>query len=149
MPQSYGVVTIDGKNYLERWQVIPFEQAITVNGQVINPVKVQLPGSYDFRLKALTRVVIKNNVPDSTVEFKIRLGNTDGSIWYSQGGAGATTERVLSSLLFGDAKLPYVVIPELYFSKNGAINMELEDISQNQPYRIFFAFHGAFLIPID
>lgn len=148
----YGVVTIDGKNYLERWQVLPFEQRIITNGQVVNPLKVSLPGAYDFRLKAITRdeVITATGAPVSN-RFKVRFGNTDGAIWYSQGGVGGTTDRVLDTLICGSAAFPYVVIPELYYSKNSAIMMEIEDVSlaaTANPYTIYFAFHGSYLIPV-
>jgi len=151
---AYGVVEINGVQYLERWQVIPFQQAVTTNAQVIAPIKVALPGVYDFCLKGLTRAIVVTATGvdvTASVRFLCKLGNTDGAIWYSQGGNGGTTDRVVDSLMFGNGQFPYPVIPSLYYGKNAAINMEVQDISltaTGAPYTINFAFHGSYLIPV-
>lgn len=144
-----GIIQIEGKSYLERWQVIPFQQAITVSGQIINPIKIALPGTYDFRLKAITRDSIAADGSSVDRRFLVRFGNSDGAIWYSQAGIGGTTDRVLDSLICGSAAFPYVVIPELYYGKNSAIAMEIQDVSLTVPYTINFAFHGSYLIPVQ
>ena len=149
----YGVVTIDGAQYLERWQIIPFQQAITVNNQVLS-VKIPLPGVYDFRLKGLTRDILINSNMQSNLagpRFSARLGNTDGDVRYSQGGLGSTTDLVLDTLLFGNAQFPYPVIPPIFYGKNAAIILDLQDVTgaaTATPYTIVFAFHGSYLIPV-
>lgn len=142
-----GIIQIGGQNFTERWQVLPFEQAITTLGQVINPISVPLPGTYAFLLKAITRQTLVAGVATER-RFKVRFGNTDGGIWYSQAGRGGTTDRVLDSLICGDAALPYVVIPAIFYSPNSSIYMEVEDVSGvDTDYTIYFAFHGSFLVP--
>lgn len=149
----YGVVTIDGAQYLERWQVIPFQQAITVNNQVLSP-RITLPGVYDFRLKGITRDILINSTMQSNLagpRFAMRLGNTDGDIRYSQGGVGSTTDLVLDTLIAGNGQFPYPVIPPIFYGKNAAIIIDLQDVTGTAtatPYTIIFAFHGSYLIPV-
>lgn len=149
----YGVVEIDGNKYLERWQIIPFQQLINVNNQVVL-ANVSLPGIYDFRLKALTRdILTAENVSDLVnFRFRCRIGNTDGDIRYSQGGVGSITDRVLDTLMFGTGQFPYPVVPPIFYGKNASIILELEDLTgaaTDTPYTIVMAFHGAYLIPIS
>lgn len=144
------IVTIGGQSFAERWQILPFEQAVTVSLQTISPINIPLPGSYPFLLKALTRETVSAAGASVDRRFKCRIGNTDGGTWYSQAGRGGTTDRVLDSLLFGSSgAFPYVVIPALFYSPNSSIMMEVEDVSQTVPYTIIFAFHGSYLIPVN
>jgi hypothetical protein len=143
----YGVVSIDGKQYLERWQVMPFELSVTVGLSSTGPIKVPLPGVYDFRLKGLTRAVLAAGALVSR-PFRCRIGNTDGAIWYSQGGLGGATDKVLDSNMFGNGQFPYPIIPALYYGKNASIMLDIDDLSNSVPYTIVFAFHGAYLIPV-
>lgn len=142
-----GIVQIGGQNFTERWQILPFEQSITVGLQTINPISVPLPGSYAFLLKAITRETVSSAGASVDRRFKVRFGNSDGGIWYSQAGRGGTTDRVMDTLICGSGPFPYVVIPELFFSPNSSIMMEIEDVSNTVPYTIAFAFHGSFLLP--
>lgn len=146
----YGVVEIDGRQYLERWQIIPFQQLMDADNLVVQP-RIPLPGVYDFRLKGLTRDILDDGVSDLTLRFRCRIGNTDGDVRYSQGGLGSTTDRVLDTLMFGTGQFPYPVIPPIFYGKNAAIILELEDLTgaaTAEPYTIVIAFHGAYLIPI-
>ena len=148
----YGVVEIDSQRYLERWQIIPFQQLINLNNQVIQ-ANVTLPGIYDFRLKGLTRNILDhNNVADLVnYRFRCRIGNTDGDIRYSQGGVGSVTDRVLDTLMFGTGQFPYPVVPPIFYGKNASIILELEDVSgvaTATPYTIVMGFHGSYLIPL-
>ena len=152
----YGQIKINGVTYTERLQIFPFEFNVSQNGQLSNGVRLVLPGVANFRLKGLTRTVVKSNAVSTACPFKFRLGNSDGSTWYSQGGVGATlgtnspaggsTDRVLDSLMFGSGQFPYPLVVPLFYSASGAIMMEIEDISQNQPYTIYFGFHGSYLL---
>ena len=149
----YGVVEIDGNQYLERWQIIPFQFNITVDNQVASP-RIPLPGVYDFRLKGLTRDILAGTPPVSNLanfRFSCRIGNTDGDVRYSQGGLGSTTDQVLDTLMFGTGQFPYPVIPPIFYGKNAAIMLDLTDLTGNAtaaPYTIIMAFHGAYLIPL-
>ena len=64
------------------------------------------------------------------------------------GGLGATTDRVVDTLCFGTGQFPYPVIPPIPYSAGANIMFEVEDLSNNAPYTINFAFHGAYLIPV-
>jgi hypothetical protein len=153
---SYGQVTVNGVTYIERVQIFPLEVQVANSGQIITGQRVVLPGVANFRLKGLTRTVVKSNAVTTACPFKFRLGNSDGSTWYSQGGvtgtlgsnspAGGSIDRVLDSLMFGSGQFPYPLIPSLYYSASGAILYEVEDISSNAPYTIYFGFHGSYLL---
>ena len=142
---SYGTVQIGGKTYIEREQDFPFEVSVTVNLS-ITKTTLALPGTADFWLKCLTRETVVAGA-SSARRFKFKLGNSDGSTWYSSGGLGGTTDRVLDTLLFGSGQFPFVLNPFIYYSSSGSIPMEIEDVSNNQPYTIFFNFRGSYLIP--
>lgn len=142
---AYGTVNIGGRTFIEREQSFPLEVAVTVNLSV-QKVTLVMPGTADFWLKALTRETIVNGA-SAARRFKYRLGNSDGSTWYQSGGAGGSTDRVIDTLLFGSGQFPFVVNPYIYYSSSGSIPMEIEDISNNQPYTIYFSFRGSYLIP--
>jgi hypothetical protein len=133
------------------------EISCTANGQIITGQRVVLPGVANFILKGLTRAVVKSNAVQTTAcPFKFRLGNSDGSVYYSQGGAtgtlgaaspaGGSIDRVLDPLMFGNGAFPYPLPTPLFFSASGAIIWEFEDVSNNQPYTVYAAFHGAYLL---
>lgn len=153
---SYGIVTIDGKNYIERIQIFTLEVDVATNGAILQGSLV-LPGVANFRLKGLTRAVLKNNVPSTVCPFKFRLGNSDGSTWYSQGGNGASlgtnsptggsTDRVMDSLMFGNGQFPYPLTVPIFYGASSSIKWEVEDCSNQATYTIYFGFHGAYLIP--
>lgn len=144
---QYGVVTIDGQQYVERAQIFPLDLNITTNYQVLTQQRVTLPGVANFLLKGLTREITSagTSVPR---RFKFRLGNSDGSTWYISGGVGSNTERAIDTLCFGSGMFPYPVIPPIPYSAGANIVFEVEDISGAAPYTINFAFHGAYLIPV-
>jgi hypothetical protein len=142
---GYGTVTIGGKQYIEREQTFPYELAVTVNLSVTK-VSLTLPGTADFWLKALTRETVVNGA-SAARRFKFKLGNSDGSTWYQSGGAGGTTDRVIDTLLFGSGQFPFVLNPYIYYGSSSSIQMEIEDISNNQPYTIYMAFRGSYLLP--
>lgn len=143
---SYGTVEIGGKTYIERYQEFTQKVSITTNLQRYN-TPIVLPGTADFWLKALKRAVIKNAALSTACPFTFRLGNSDGSTWYSSGGSGGTTDEVLDSLLFGSAQFPKVINPYIYYGASSNININLTDLSSQAPYDIYFAFEGSFLIP--
>ena len=155
---SLGQVTINGQTYVERLQIFPFEQNVTVSGQVIN-TRLILPGVANFRLKGLTRTVVQNHAVSTSFPFKFRLGNSDGSTYYSAAGtngtlgsnspSGGSTDAVLDSLMFGNGQFPYPLPVPLFYSASGAILMYVEDVSNNatgSPYTIYFGFHGSYLL---
>lgn len=144
---QYGQVTIDGQNFIERAQIFPATLTIPTNYAVFTQQRVTLPGVANFLLKGLTREVTQaGNSVDR--RFRFRFGNSDGTTWYTAGGIGADTERVVDTLCFGTGQFPYVIVPAINFSAGANIQFEVEDLSGNAPYVINFAFHGAYLIPV-
>ncbi len=144
---SYGLVNINGRDYIEREQIFPLEITFTV-GLTTQTPRIQLPGVADFWLKALTRETVAAGA-SAARRFKFKFGNSDGSTWYSAGGIGGTTDRVIDTLIFGNGQFPFVVIPHIFYSASASMNMEVEDIGGAGlvPYTIYFAFHGSYLIP--
>ena len=145
---QYGVVTIDGQQYVERAQIFPYDLNITTNYQILTQQRVTLPGVANFLLKGLTRETTVNG-QSTAIRFKFRLGNSDGSTWYISGGIGSNTERALDTLCFGSGMFTYPIIPPIPYSAGSNIIFEVEDLSGAAPYVINFAFHGAYLIPVS
>ncbi len=140
---SYGTVQIGGKTFVEREQSFPLEVSMT-SGLITN-VNLQLPGTADFWLKALTRETVVSGA-SSAKRFKFRLGNSDGSTWYQSGGAGGTTDAVIDTLLFGSGQFPFVLSPYIYYGASSSIRMNIEDIAATS-YTIYFNFRGSYLLP--
>jgi len=145
---QYGVVTIDGQQYIERAQIFPATVNITANNQVLAAQRVTLPGVANFLLKGLTREVTYNG-GSVNYRFRFRLGNSDGTTWYFSGGLGATSDRVVDTLCFGSGQFPFPVIPPIPYSAGANIMYEVEDLSGQAPYVINFAFIGSYLIPVQ
>ena len=149
MADNFGRVNINGVDYIERVQTFPAELTVTVGGS-ITPGRVSLPGVANFLLKALARVNVAALVPAVRL-FRFRLGNSDGATWYTAGGIGGTTDRVLDPLIFGTGQFPYVLTPPIFYSANASIQWEVEDVSGGAgvPYTIFMAFIGSYLLPVN
>ena len=144
---GYGTVEIGGKTYIKRPQFFTAQQTISSNNQVITGASVVLPGVADFLLEALTRIVTVAGAPVTTRPFRFKLGNSDGAVWYMSGGNGATNDRIVDSLIFGNGQFPFMLTPCLAYSRTGAINYEVEDISGTNGQTIYFGFIGSYLIP--
>lgn len=142
----YGEVIIDGKKYIERLQVFPFQLIVTVGLSLVQNLRLTLPGVAPFVAKYLTRETIAAGVP-AVRRFKFKFGITDGGINYTSAGVGGINDRVLDSLIFGSGQFPYVVAPNILISPSGSFTYEVEDLSNNVPYTIEMALHGSFLIP--
>jgi hypothetical protein len=141
----YGLVEIDGKKFIERVDIIPLEVTPTAS-LGITTGSIVLPGTANVWLKALGRETLVNGAP-AVRRFRFRLGNSDGGIWYMNGGIGGTTERVLDSLVFGNGQFPYVLIPHIFYSASASIKWEIEDVSNSHDYTIFMAFYCTYLLP--
>jgi hypothetical protein len=141
-----GQVTINGVTYQERYQCFPLDVQMTPN-LVLTSQRVSLPGIAPFRLKALTRTTFNAEGVATAYAFKFKFGNTEGGVWYCGAPVGEINDRVVDTLIFGDGKLPFPVIPSIIFDTNAAIMYEVEDISDST-YTISFGFHGTFLFPV-
>ena len=141
-----GIVEIGGNKFVERLQVFPSEVAVTVNNQVQDNLSLVLPGIAGFWLKGLTAQVVAANVPAVRL-YRFRFRNSDGGVNYVGGGVGAASSRVVNNLITGTGQFPFPIIPHIYFSPTGSILYEIEDLSANVPYTIYFGWHGSFLIP--
>lgn len=144
---SYGIVTIQGREYIERVQLFTATVSVTVGLALMPNLRLTLPGMADFFLKALSRDVVDANGAVATRRFRFRWGNSDGGIWYNSGGAGATNDRVIDPLTFGTGQFPYQIIPGVLFGANTSIMYEVEDLSNTVPYTIHLGFHGSYLLP--
>ena len=142
---SYGLIEIDGKAYVERWQL--FNKRVTVTAALsLNNATLTLPGVANWWLKGLTRETVVSGA-SAARRFLFRLGNSDGSTWYNSGGVTGADDRTLDTLMFGDGRFPVPIIPAIFYGENASINMEIQDVSNNVPYDIYFTFHGSYLIP--
>lgn len=147
----YGMINIDGKDYIERVQIFPQDVLVEDALQVLLNQRLVLPGVADFLLKGLTRTII--SVSEGPIvpwlpTFKFKLGNTDGSVWYTSAGNGGTNDRVVDNLMFGDGQFPFAVIPPIHYGRSASILFEVEDLGVvTTDYTISFAFHGSYLIP--
>ena len=151
MAGQFGVVTIDGQQYIERIQIFPQDVPVNTSGQILTQQRVTLPGVANFLLKGLTRETTVDGISSSS-RFKFRLGNSDGTTWYFAGGIGSVTDRVIDTLCFGTGQFPLPIIPPIPYSASANILFEIEDVSDPanfSPYMINLAFHGSYLIPVS
>ena len=164
IPEGFvGVITVDGKQYIERPQIFSLELPITQANQVYTNQRLTLPGIADFLLKGLTRDILSppgplGPHPDQSRDrrFRFRLVNAEGSTWFFSGGLGIFDDRVVDALCFGSGQFPYMLIPPIPVHASGSLIFEVEDLGifGNQPveplyypYTIHFGFHGSLLIP--
>ena len=136
---GYGIVEYNGKRYFEKFHVYPATVALTAL-QVLNNQRVVMQGEADFLLKDIRAY---SPDTDGLNSFEIRLGNSDGT-WFSSAGVGGANDRVLGSLLCGDAQFPGLVIPYILYSRTGAITFDIAELS-NAAYSIAFAFVGSLI----
>ena len=142
-----GTVTIDGREYVERYQCFPAQLTVTVGLAVMPNLSVVLPGIAGFLLKGLTRQVVAAGAVAANL-FRFRFGNSDGSVNYIGGGVGAVSDRVVDTLIFGNGQFPFPLIPPVFYTPTGSLLYEVEDLSNAVPYTIYFGFHGSFLLPV-
>ena len=143
----------DGSQYIERPHIYPAIITVSTNLQVQTGLRVSLPGSFRFRLKALARATIVAGVVTPKA-FLFKIGNTDGNTLYTGGAvpnssSGTITDRVLDSLCMGTGQFPFPLVPDVMFEKNSQVMFEIEDISNSAPYLIYLAFIGADLVPLS
>ena len=158
----YGMVTLDGIQYVERHQVFGAEVTINTPGQLITNLRLTLPGVANFLLKCLTRDFVKaqdridSSGPPEPI-FKFRLVNYEGTTWFTTGGLGLFDDRVFADLSFGDAQFPFPLIPQLPVHATGSLIYELEDsgiltLANNPtvfPYTNFYGLQGSYLFPVE
>lgn len=152
-----GIVTVGGTQYYERPQNFPLWLSGVTSLQILTSQRVALPSTYMFRLKALARDVLVATAgvyARASRPFLFRLGGASDSTWYTGGAVntnttGVTTDRVLDTNMFGTGQFPYPVVPDILYPGGSQISFEVQDVSNNGPYDIHFAFIGAYLIPIN
>ena len=144
----FGTIQINGKTYIKRPQEYPFVRlAMASNGAIDTSTRLTLPGIADFMLTYLKRDTLVAGV-SAARRFLFRYGNSDGNLWYTFGGIGGTTDRVLDNLIFGNGQFPYALPAPIIFSASANIMMEFQDISNlGGTYDIYLAFGGVSLIP--
>ena len=155
---TFGMITLEGKKYLERPQIFGAEVTVTSSLQVLTGLRLSLPGVADFLLKGLSRACIPAPpvVGGFDRYFRFRLYNQEGTTWYFSGGLGIFDDRLMSTLCFGSGQFPYMLIPPIPVHANGNLFYEIEDIgwgldgpaAWSYPYTIHIGFHGSYLIPV-
>lgn len=141
MAASYGTIQLGGKTYLEKFWIYPTTFTIAANG-FLQP-RVVLDGDGGFLLKSLA--VVYSITGGNPNYFRIRLGNSDGQQWYSGAGivaGGGGNDRVHSANFLGNAQFPNPIIPYILYLPNGAINLDVQDISGNSNF-VELAFTGS------
>lgn len=144
---GYGIVEIEGVQYVERPQYFSEDVTLTVANQILLNQRVNLPGIAGFMLKGLAQEIIAANVAVAR-PHRFRFGNTDGGIWYASAGIGGANDRVVNTCIFGNGQFPFPIVPHVFFGKNANIQYEIEDISANVPYTVHITFIGSYLIPV-
>lgn len=146
---QFGTIVIGGKTYIKRPREYPLKvTGFNSNGTAVDTSqRLILPGIADFLLMYLKRDTVVAGV--STVRrFLFRFGNSDGNVWYQQGGMGGTTDRVLDSLIFGNGQFPYALPAPVLYGASSSIMMEFADVSnQGATYDIYLSFCGVDLLP--
>lgn len=161
----YGMITLDGIDYIERHQVFVADIQIDSLLQVKTNQRLTLPGVANFLLKGLTRDVTLPSPPNlpgqfpSSVEriFRFRIVNSEGTSWFMTAGLGIFDDRVVDSLCFGSGQFPFPVIPPVPVHATGSLIYEIEDtilstpgpIPNPIPYIIHLGFHGSYLFPVE
>ena len=149
----YGLITLDGQQYIERHQVFVVDVVITTQFQILTQQRLTLPGVANFLLKGLTRDY--SNLafgPDSEQNFtRFRLSNSEGTTWFFTGGLGIIDDRVIDTLCFGTGQFPFPLIPPIPVHATGSLIYEVEDLGFRQtqfyPYTMHLGFHGTYLFP--
>lgn len=170
---TFGVITLDGVQYIERPQVFAWKVTIEVAFQRLQNQAITLPGESNFLLKALTRdsvaqaPLVGTSVPIGSQDrrFQFRLNNAQGSSNYLTGGLGILNDPVVDTMCFGNGQFPYLLIPPIPFAANASMIFEVTDMGFGvppmipppppgdiyyftyYPYDIHFAFQGSYLIP--
>lgn len=139
----YGVITLDGKQYLERYQVFVMDVTIPVQNAAFVNQQFTLPGVAPFLLKGLTRDITEPGNPNSVDEiFLFRLQN-------GIGGLAIFDDRVVSNLCFGSAQFPFPLIPPVKIEATGSLIFDVIDLgfraAPNYPYIVHLAFQGTYL----
>lgn len=137
MSASFGTIELpDGqggtKTYLEKFYIytIIFTLDSTAGslGGFLQP-RVVLQGDGGFLLKYLAvNYQITASAPDY---FRMRLGNSDGSQWYSSAGVvagGGGNDRVHSTSILGNGQFPFPVLPYILYLPNGSINLDVQNL---------------------
>jgi hypothetical protein len=150
--KPYGVVTLDGRDYIERFQLFVVEIEIREQKQVLLNQRLTLPGVANFLLKGLCQHVDKPRFGVNEFDlYRFRLVNTEGSVWYFSGGMGIFDDRALSWNCFGTGQFPYPLVPPVPVQASGSLIYEVEDLGNRlflyYPYFIRLGFVGAYLIP--
>lgn len=149
----YGMITLDGQDYIERHQVFVLDVLVSTQFQVLTNQRLTLPGVANFLLKGLTRDF--SNLafgPDSEQNFvRFRLVNFEGTTWFTTGGLGIIDDRVFDPLCFGTGQFPFPLIPPIPIHSTGSLIFEVEDLgarpTQFYPYTLHLGFHGTYLFP--
>ena len=163
---TYGVITLDGIQYIERPQVFTYRLEVNIPYRKFTGLNLTLPGQSSFLLKALTRdSVAPGPLPLQPVpvgsqdrRFQFRLNNQQGTANFVTGGLGILNDPVTDTMCFGNGQFPYLLIPPIPLAANATLVFDVIDLGFGDlgagvlnpdyyPYIIYFAFQGSYLIP--
>ena len=148
----YGLITLDGQQYIERPQVFVAEVNFTTEFQVITNLRLTLPGVANFLLKGLTRDEVAAG-GGATRRFRFRIVNSEGTTWFWSGGLGIFDDRTVDTMCFGSGQFPFPLIPPVPVHATGSLIYEVEDLGPHSlvlpfaPYTVYLGFHGSYLFP--
>lgn len=151
----YGVITLDGQQYIERHQLFVADVRIDVVGQQVSGLRLTMPGTANFLLKGLSRDITAVDAAMNSIDqiFRFRIVNSEGTTWYFSGGLGIFDDWVFSSLCFGSGQFPFPLIPPIPIHSTGSLVYDIEDAGPlgtgTFPYMIHLGFHGVYLIPVN
>lgn len=154
----YGVITLDGQQYVERYQLFVQDHVITAPFQVLTNLRLTMPGVANFLLKGLVRDFTNaQGLPDSiNNDFRFRLVGSEGTTWFLTGGLGVFDDRAIDANCFGSGQFPFPLIPPIPVHGTGSLIYEIEDIGfyatshpEFYPITIHLGFVGNYLFPAE
>ena len=111
---------------------------------VVTKGLITLPGVAPFLLTALGKATVDAAGADVNYRFATRIGTSDNNQWFSSGGAGGSTDRIIDTLYFGNAQFPREFVQPIVFGQSGNIRYEIENLQANA-FFLHMVFYGAWL----
>lgn len=158
MPNGWGVITLDGVEYIETPRVFTLPVTLTTSNQLVSNIPFTLPGVAPFLLKGLAREIISRDeafrIGSEDRRFRFRIYGSQSAPWFFTSGLGITDDRVVDTTIFGSGQFPFPLIPPVPVPANGTLFIDIEDMGFQDPiqtwyfpYTVHLVFHGTYLIP--
>ena len=142
MAAGYGIIELGGRKYIEKYYQYTLS-GLSIAANASQQPKIVLDGNGGFLLKSL--MVVYSTASGGNDYFRCRLGNSDGSQWYSSAGVvsgSGGSDKVHSLLMFGNGQFPVPVNPYILFLPNGAIYLDIQNLTAST-ISPEFAFTGS------